>query len=317
MSERRLEKLAADQHGIIAIEQARDAGLTNGQITHRLQTERWRLVRPRVYRQSGTPLTWKGRLMAECLAAGREALASHRAAGRLWELRGVRGDGIEITVGPHRLGSTRTSQVHRCRLLVTEDRRVIDSIPVTGPELTLLHLAGQLPAREIDGLIDDALRKGLTTLPKLHWRLRVLGRRGRNGSGVLRSRLEARDPENARAQSSLERAFFDLVRSTDLPKPRLQHVITAPTGDFLGRVDAAWPENRLAVELDGYEFHSKLADWSHDHERQAELQAQGWTILRFDWWNVHERPGWVIKTLTETFRASRARFRRAPDARNG
>ena len=316
VSERRLEQLAADQHGVIGIEQAHEAGLTNSQISHRLRTTRWRLVRPRVYRLAGTPLTWKARLMAECLAAGEDALASHRAAARLWDLRGLRSDSIEITVGRHRLGATRSARLHRCNLLVAEDRRQVDSIPVTGPELTLLHLAGQLPLRQTDGLIDDALRKGLTTLPRLRWRLGVLGRRGRNGSGRLRALLDARDPENAKAQSSLERAFLSLVRTTDLPKPHLQHLVSAADGAFLARVDAAWPAEQLAVELDGFEFHSHLADWSHDYERQAELQALGWTVLRFTWWNVHERPAWVLKTLNETFWASRARLERARDARN-
>src|SRR5680860_976377 len=230
MSERDLEQRAAQQHGVFSIAQARDAGLSENQIYHHLRTTSWVRVRTGVFRGAGTPETWRGMLLAECLALGAESLVSHRAAGRLWKLAGLTEQPIELTVASNRFGSTRTALVHRCKLLVPEDRRTIDDIPVTGPELTLLQLAGVCHRWRLDGLVDDAIRRDLTSLPKLRWRLRVLGRRGRNGSGVLRSVLDARDPETAAAQSTLERKFFELTRAAKVPKPVLQHRVVSADG---------------------------------------------------------------------------------------
>ncbi|MGB3387418.1 MAG: endonuclease domain-containing protein [Pseudaminobacter sp.] len=44
-------------------------------------------------------------------------------------------------------------------------------------------------------------------------------------------------------------------------------------------VDFACPERRIVVEVDG----SQHADAAYDCERDARLQALGWTVLRF--WN--------------------------------
>ncbi|HMS39779.1 MAG TPA: DUF559 domain-containing protein [Pyrinomonadaceae bacterium] len=40
---------------------------------------------------------------------------------------------------------------------------------------------------------------------------------------------------------------------------------------------------KLAVELDGFEFHGSRQAFSYDRLRQNDLQAAGWTILRFSY----------------------------------
>lgn len=304
MSEHDIVKLASEQHGVVSATQARSAGLTLRQIQLRRESAQWTQVRPGVYRVGGAPDTWRAQLLACCLAVGPDALVSHTSAARLWKLPGWHEDSVEITVGPHHAGTLPAARVHRCNLLLPQDRRRVDHLPVTGPELTLLHLGGVVSPSRLDGLVDDAIRLGLTTFAKVRWRLKILGRRGRNGSGVLRRVLDARDPEGAKAQSTLERRFFQLVRSTDLPKPKLQHLVSTPAGAFVARVDAAWPTQMLAVELDGCEFHAPLARWTGDLDRQNRLVALGWRVLRFTWWEVHDKPHHVRTKLTEMFRAS-------------
>ena len=46
-------------------------------------------------------------------------------------------------------------------------------------------------------------------------------------------------------------------------------------------VDAAWPAARLAVELDGWDAHKTRGAFQRDRTRSNDLQAAGWTILRF------------------------------------
>jgi very-short-patch-repair endonuclease len=48
------------------------------------------------------------------------------------------------------------------------------------------------------------------------------------------------------------------------------------------RLDVAFPDAKLCVELDGWEWHGKhKSDFHRDRERQNLLTLNGWRILRF------------------------------------
>jgi very-short-patch-repair endonuclease len=70
------------------------------------------------------------------------------------------------------------------------------------------------------------------------------------------------------------------------------------------RLDYAWPAAHLAVEVDGYEDHSRLEVFGYDRRRQNVLVLAGWTVLRFTWADVRDRPAHVgaqiVQALTQT-----------------
>ncbi len=76
------------------------------------------------------------------------------------------------------------------------------------------------------------------------------------------------------------------------------HLLPVPVCQFevrlgrrlLGRVDFALPDLRLAIEVDGYERHASLQAFQHDRARQNDLVAAGWTVLRFTWDDLRQRP---------------------------
>jgi very-short-patch-repair endonuclease len=47
------------------------------------------------------------------------------------------------------------------------------------------------------------------------------------------------------------------------------------------RLDLAYPKKMIAIEADGFEFHSSLVDFLRDRARQNALVALGWRVLRF------------------------------------
>jgi very-short-patch-repair endonuclease len=47
------------------------------------------------------------------------------------------------------------------------------------------------------------------------------------------------------------------------------------------RVDFAIPQIKVAIELDGYQWHSSKEQFTKDRERQRELEMQGWRFVRF------------------------------------
>lgn len=63
------------------------------------------------------------------------------------------------------------------------------------------------------------------------------------------------------------------------------------------KVDAVWPEQRLAVELDGWAYHHDRAAFEEDRVRSARLLAAGWAQVRFTHAHVVDRPRWVADTL--------------------
>jgi len=304
MGEQELLEHAARRHGVISRSEARGFGLTERQIDHRLTRGHWTRVVGGVYRLAGVPASWRSQLVAACLAGSPLAVASHRAAARLWGFPGFDTPAVEVTMEPGRSRRLDGVVVHECALLLDDDRREVDGVPVVGVELNLIQLAAIVGGARIEGLVDDALRRRLTTLDSLRGRLEVLGRSGRDGSGVLRTAIDVRDPGNARAESRLERAFADLITDAQLPAPTLQHEVRDVRGRFIARVDAAWPEARLAVELDGRAFHEPLGRWNRDLRRQNDLVVAGWTPLRFTWWDVDQAPQRVVQDIARVVRAA-------------
>ena len=82
----RIDRLAAPQHGVVTLADIVGNGITPDQLRARL--DRGSLVRldAGVYRTIGTRRSWEQAVLAACLAAGPQALASHRAAAVLWGL---------------------------------------------------------------------------------------------------------------------------------------------------------------------------------------------------------------------------------------
>ena len=66
-----------------------------------------------------------------------------------------------------------------------------------------------------------------------------------------------------------------------IPPCEQQHKILLPGGPV--RLDAAWPEVKLAVELDGAAFHGSPEARERDLRRDAALAARGWLVLRFSY----------------------------------
>ena len=78
--------------------------------------------------------------------------------------------------------------------------------------------------------------------------------------------------------SKLEQTFIEAWRlhAAGFPEPEHQHVIDGSRFDF------AWPDYRIAVELDGIGWgHSTIAMKRDDATKQRAAVVLGWRVLRF------------------------------------
>jgi very-short-patch-repair endonuclease len=62
-------------------------------------------------------------------------------------------------------------------------------------------------------------------------------------------------------------------------------------------VDAYWPDQKVVVELDGYEWHKTRADFERDRLKQEQLQVAGLPPLRFTYRSIRRRPHEVAASL--------------------
>lgn len=104
--------------------------------------------------------------------------------------------------------------------------------------------------------------------------VRRLSRRGRAGGPVLRQLVEARTGR-APTESEMETKLLQVLRAAGLPEPARQHEVWQGSA-FIGRVDLAYPEARIAIEYDSDEFHSGRRATRRDRARRHELIAAGW-----------------------------------------
>ncbi|MDQ3661834.1 MAG: hypothetical protein M3454_12400 [Actinomycetota bacterium] len=269
----RCAALMGRQFGLITRIQARRAGLSERQIDHRLQSGMWRLVHPRVYAASEYPVDWHQRSLAACLWAGPPAALSHRSAGLLWKLEGIVGSRVEITT-PRRLADS-TVLIHRSSLLKRDDVTHIRGLPVTSVGRTLLDLAAVVPLERFEIALDSALCRGLTSTRRLGSEIGAQAR-GRPGAAALRKAVS--NYQHPPIESPLERRFLKLVRAAGLPEPAAQHAIYAD-GKLVARVDFAYTELRLGIEVDGCQWHSGRRRWACDLVRRNELTTLQWRIL--------------------------------------
>src|SRR4051794_37912984 len=99
----RLEDRAERQYGLFTLAQAGVCGVSPKVVYRRISRGRYVPEQPRVFSLAGAPHSWERSVLAACLSAGPEAVASHRAAARIWGLLGEHDDIIELTVPRGRL----------------------------------------------------------------------------------------------------------------------------------------------------------------------------------------------------------------------
>jgi hypothetical protein len=101
------------------------------------------------------------------------------------------------------------------------------------------------------------------------------GRRTRLVQRLLVARLPGYDP----GDSDLELRFVRALVHAGLPRPIQQLAIQVAGRRY--RLDLAYPEQRLALEIDGFAFHSRRSSFDRDRRRANDIVLAGWTLLLF------------------------------------
>jgi very-short-patch-repair endonuclease len=163
---------------------------------------------------------------------------------------------------------------------------------ITSPHRTLFDLARVVSVDRLEAALDDALRRGLTSVGQLEETVRRLASQGRKGSGAFRKLVAERASRHVLPESTLESRLLRALAEAWLPAPTCQFEVHTGSG-LVARVDFAYPECRLAIEADGYRYHSGRPEWQRDLRCQNSLLSEGWRVLGNTWRDVIERPDFV------------------------
>ena len=289
--EDRVEAIADAQHRVVTLAQLMGAGVTSSGVSRRTRAGRLHRLYQGVYLVGSVVLPWT-REKAAALAAGPHAAVSHTSALPLVGLSGpppgaisIR-DLVDAAAAPIHISTPSGSRgrqrgliLHRVRDLRPTERTARFGIPVTTPARTILDVAGLLDRAGLERVVARAERDGLVDRKSLTTLLRRFP--GRPGTPVLREILvSAGGP--ALIRSEAEDRFRALAREARLPPPH----VNVRAGPY--ELDFFWPEEKLAVEIDGFRHHSSHPRFLGDRRKDSWLLARGITVLRLSWQQITE-----------------------------
>lgn len=165
---------------------------------------------------------------------------------------------------------------------------------ITTRAQTVLDCARTLAFDEALCIADSALRDGWTTGLDKKELLDALALQPRTGRSRTRRVIEAADPNAANAFESVTRAIV-------LP---IEGLSVAPQGP-LGRTEAGQEmygdlvdsSIKLLIECESWAFHAGQEPFRRDIRRYTGLAADGWTVLRFVWEDVMQKPAYVREVV--------------------
>ena len=299
----RMAAVAATQHAHITLDQLADLKVTRHQREHLLACGQIVRVRRDVYRLNGAPSTWQSRIAAALLAAGPDAVVSHRSAAALYGLDGFDQQSIVHVSVPARRAPRKASGVryHRCGdydLIVVEQRQ---NIAVTDPARLILDLYAGEPNPEVArrGLF-SARKKNLVSWAALDDCLSRHARRGRPGITQLRADLELYRRIGC-PETAFEDAIARVLMGAGLPDPQLQHWVLTPGGRY--RIDVAFSDFRVGIEGKSKAHHLTDQAFESDPVRDADLGIAGWVIIHVTWAQLRDDPPSVVRRIRQALQS--------------
>lgn len=275
--------LAERQHGVVARAQLIGLGMPERTIERWLAEGRLHLMHREVFAVGHPRVAEAGRRWAAVLAYGEDTLLSHQSAAALWGLARRRSGIIDVTAAVGRQGVDRRTGIfiHRGKLH-PQDRASRAGLPITTVARTLFDMAEFVNLKRLESAWEEADRLGLLELREVE-RVCERGYGRRALKPVRRLLAEARAATITR--SPLEDDFAAFCRDRGLPTPSFNTTV-------LGfEVDALWPRQRLAAELDSWEFHGHRAAFERDRARDTTLQVAGYRIIRVTHRRLHGEAG--------------------------
>ena len=284
--------IASRQGGVITTAQARECGLSRNAVRHRLSVGRWTRVSRQVFRL--IELSEPEHRLRAAIASLPDSVVSHESAAETHRIPRVRRGLAVVTVHSRTTHVFPDVTVRRSHDLLERHITVARGLPTTTIPRTVLDLAALLHPKHTERIVDDLITEKRLTTDHLGAVLDDVARRGKPGCTAIRAILGERGRGSERDATRLERTGLAILRDASMPEPILEFPIPwNPTRRF----DACFPLWQIAIEWDSRRWHQSDAAFEQDRERDRSALLHGWSVYRFTWKDVTERPEAVVATI--------------------
>jgi hypothetical protein len=261
------------QRGYFTSAQAEASGMSRTQLSRLVERGLIERSASGVYRFRIAAVTsWKDRLAAELLSTG--GVACGLSAAALYELADPPS---RPTVIVRRSGGSVATGRHTTRDLPSYECVTVDGLRTLAPIRTVLDSAHRLPTTRAIALVESAIVRGLVKPDALRRRATELTHSKRPGCAVVLRILTDLHPELARSRNEWEALVARRAKQSGLEAPQLEYELFIDGRRYIA--DAAWPEQRVALEFDGRDPHMRRTVHDYDTGRRNDFTDAGW--LRF------------------------------------
>lgn len=264
--------------GLITTRQLLRLGLTHQAIRRRVKSGALVRVAQGLYRSAQAPQDWDQLALGAQMLNGPSCALSHSSAAQVWRFDVPKriANQVEVTIPHQRRGRTLRGQVvaHRSRVFRSADRTSTGGHVVTTAVRTILDLAPRLNREELERCVEGAIGGRRVRLADLIEAVdKSKGKSTRQLAEVLQAYRDEPQPE-----SPAEARFVRLLVESGIEPPSRQYEIFDGTS-FVARVDFAWPEKRLVLEIDSYIHHESPKARARDSRRATRIRALIWNYM--------------------------------------
>jgi predicted transcriptional regulator of viral defense system len=233
-----IANLSALQHGLVAVAQLHDAGLTEKQVRARTMAGRLHRIHQGVYAVGHAGLTRDGRYMAAVLAGGPGAALCSWSAGAYLGISRDDPHRVHVAV-PRRLHNRRGLRFHHHPHppALTTVRR---GIPILASAHALVDLAGVMTPNQLQRAVHEAEVQRLCRPAQI--RVALDHRPRARGRAALRRILDLAEGRSLPTRSELEDHWLRFLSRHGLPMPLTSVKVDTPRGlyEWLAVMHVTW-----------------------------------------------------------------------------
>ncbi|MEO5899828.1 MAG: hypothetical protein ABIR68_06805, partial [Ilumatobacteraceae bacterium] len=276
----RVNAYLSGHHGVISADVAISLGAPRRTLYNDVERGRLAIIAGGVLRSTQWPLG-REQLMAAACARSASVAVGFTTAAKVWNLRRIPNEPDVHVLVPHGCSPEVAGVVvHRCRRIdpvdITERE---DGVRLTSPPRTLFDCADILGFDAAASVLEQVIDMGRGTF-ETHVDTWVrLARPRRPGSRTMARVLGSRPAWRHALQSDLEARVSAEIGRQQLPVPEAQWKVQLSDGRNI-RLDFAWPEVRVALEVDHPFWHAGAEESHLDRSRDRHLMAMGWVVPR-------------------------------------
>jgi len=270
-------------------------------ILRRVAAGEWRRTSRGIYLLTPERPSWTDRVVASVLATGlRDVVMWGPTAAELLGLEGATLDGpIHLaSAAPAARRAVGPGVVMHQLQAYDDDVVEIGGIRLTSPLRTVVDCARTLSPYLAVVVIESGVRRRLVALDDVVAGISSI--HGARGAVQARRALKRVD---LRSESGLETECRLTLTDGGIPPTSLQTTVVEHDTEY--RLDMAYDEHRVGVEVDGREGRAREARFVGDRRRQnAIVRRRTWLILRFTTYDIRRDRPYVVTTVREALDAA-------------